>query len=110
MRLFELVQARQRFLSSMRISLVAGTSKIICMSSVAGATRTYVNLNVRHFAAQISCVEALGQSRSKSNFSRIGRDTVIGKAPVHGNGLSVEQTNEISKTDSHQCLIQTFCT
>ena len=35
-----------------------------------------VRENVEHFAAQISCVKALGQSRSKSSFARIGRDTI----------------------------------
>ena len=38
----------------------------------------YVSLNVEHFAAQISRVEALGQSRSKSSFPRIGREAIIG--------------------------------
>ena len=63
----------------MWILSVAGTSKIICTFAVAGATCTYnVSENVEHFAAQISRVEALGQSQSKSNFARIGRDTMIG--------------------------------
>ena len=34
--------------------------------------------NVEHFAALISRVEALSQSRSKSSFVRIGRDAMIG--------------------------------
>ena len=46
----------------MWILSVAGTSKIICKSAVAGAT-PYVSENVEHFAAQSSRVEALGQSR-----------------------------------------------
>ena len=39
---------------------------------------SYVSKNVEHFAAQISRVEALSQSRSKSSFPRIGREAVIG--------------------------------
>ena len=35
---------------------------------------SYISENVDHFAAQISRVEALGQSRSKSSFARIGRE------------------------------------
>ena len=38
----------------------------------------YVSENVEHSAAQISRFEALGQSRSKSSFARIGRDAMIG--------------------------------
>ena len=61
----------------MWILSVAGTSKIICTSVVAGAN-PYESENVEHFAAQISRVEALGQSRSKSSFARLGRDAMIG--------------------------------
>ena len=35
---------------------------------------SYTSENVEHFAAQISRVEELGQSRSKSSFPRIGRE------------------------------------
>ena len=62
----------------MWILSVAGTSKIICKSAVACMCNPYVSENVEHFVAQISRVEALGQSRSKSSFARIGRDAMIG--------------------------------
>ena len=37
-----------------------------------------VSENVEHFRAQMSRVEALGQSRSKSSFPQIGREAMIG--------------------------------
>ena len=77
-KLFDLVQARL-YWSSMWILSVASTSKLVCTSAVAGATRTYtVSENIEHFAAKISRVEALGQSRSKSSFQRIGTEAMIG--------------------------------
>ena len=59
MPLFSLVQARPWFRSSMWISSVAGISKILCTSEVAGATRTMWEYNVRHkrLGTKFSCVD-----------------------------------------------------
>ena len=65
---------------------------MICASAVAGATCTYVSLNVRYFAAQIFSCSTLGQSRSKPSFPRLGREAIIGKAPSNGCDQSIQQT------------------
>ena len=73
--LFDLVQARPWFRSSIWISSVAGISKMLCASAAAGATLMDVRMLgiLRH-----TCVEARDQNRSKSSFPRIGRDAMIG--------------------------------